>query len=598
MQKFGLPLAILVLCYVFYMYNDSVEIIAGVGIFLFGMLTLEDGFKLLGGGVLEKIMKKATSNTLKSIAFGTFSTALMQSSTLISLFAISFVSAGIITLAQGVGVIFGANLGTTTGAWIIAGIGIKVDIAAYALPLIAIGVICLFVKDRILRGLGYVLVGIGLIFLGIYYIKEGFDTYKEMFDLKQYAVDGFKGVLVFTLIGILFTIVAQSSHATLVIVISALAVGQVTYENALAMAIGANIGSSITTAIGALNSNLNGKRLALAHIIFNGVTAVVAIVFINQILWLVNIISDFCGITDDMLKLAVFHTLFNLIGIFLMLPFIPRLIHLLFLIVRTKKDGDSGVPLYLETAALDYADTSLEVMRKEIRHLYNNAFGIIAHSIGFNRRDIKSFEALETLVRDKTMLKKDIDINELYENTIKPLDNAIVEFSIKAKMHMQSDKQSKEFFDLQLAVQNIVEAVKFMLLLQKNIQRHSLSDNKNLSGEYDSIRKSLARLLRSVEELKITPEDDNAQVIRKIEACREEFSYDDLYIVNKTEMLVYNQEITLAQSTSLVNDLSFVRTIATKLLQAVDCLYIRREEVENTQETQEDSHENSQGDSK
>ena len=574
LQRIGLPLAILILCYIFYMHKDSVEIIAGVGIFLFGMLTLEDGFKLLSGGVLEKIMKKATSNTLKSIIFGTISTALMQSSTLISLFAISFVSAGIITLAQGVGVIFGANLGTTTGAWIIAGIGIKVNIAEYALPLIAIGVICLFVKDRITRGIGYVLVGIGFIFLGIYYIKEGFDVYKEMIDLTQYAVSGFKGVLVFTFIGILFTIVAQSSHATLVIVISALSVGQVTYENALAMAIGANIGSSVTTALGAINSNINGKRLALAHIVFNGITAIVAIVFINQMLFLVTAISDFLDIQDDMLRLAVFHTLFNLIGILLMLPFIPKLIHLLYLMVRNKKDSDSGAPLYLENSALDYADTSLEVLRKEIKHLYNNAFGIIAHSIGFNRRDIKSFEALETLAKNKAMLKKDIDINELYENTIKPLDNAIMEFSIKAKAHIESDAQNHSYYNLQLATQNIVEAVKYMLLLQKNIQRFSLSENKALSDEYDAIRKSLARLLRSVEELKITPEDDNAQVLRKIEACKNEFSYDDLYIVNKTELLVYNQQITLAQSTSLINDLSFVRSIATKLLGAIDCLYI------------------------
>ncbi|WDL70103.1 Na/Pi symporter [Helicobacter winghamensis] len=125
MQRIGLPLAIFVLCYIFYMHKDSVEIIAGVGIFLFGMLTLEDGFKLLSGGVLEKIMKKATSNTLKSIIFGTISTALMQSSTLISLFAISFVSAGIITLAQGVGVILEQTLEQRQGLGLSLELGLR-----------------------------------------------------------------------------------------------------------------------------------------------------------------------------------------------------------------------------------------------------------------------------------------------------------------------------------------------------------------------------------------------------------------------------------------------------------------------------------------
>ncbi|MDD6056304.1 MAG: Na/Pi symporter [Helicobacter sp.] len=577
MKRAGLLVAFLVLGYIFSVEKDSIEIIAGVAIFLFGMFALEDGFKLLGGGVLEKIMRTATSNTLKAIGFGTIATALMQSSTLISLFSISFVSAGIISLAQGVGVIFGANLGTTTGAWIIAGIGIKVDIASYALPLIAFGVICMFVKDRVTKGLGYVLVGIGFIFLGIAYIKEGFDVYKEAIDLTQYSVSGFKGVIVFTFIGILFTIIAQSSHATLVIVISALAAGQVTYENALAMAIGANLGSSITTALGALNSNLNGKRLALAHIIFNGVTAVVAIVFIYQLVWLVNFLGDLLGISDDMLRLAIFHTIFNALGILLMLPFMSKLIHFLFVVVRNKKDADSGVPMYLADSALEYADTALEVMRNETKHLYNNAFGIIAHTIGFNRRDIRSFEALESLVQDTTLLKKDIDIEELYENTIKPLDNAIMEFSIKAKAHMQNETSKDSFYAIQMAAQDIVESVKLLLLLRKNIQRYSLSDNKALSSEYNHIRKALARLLRSVEELKITPEDDNEQVIRKIEACKKEFSYDDLYIVNKTESLVYDRQITLAQSTSLVNDLSFVRTIATRLLSAVDCIYLKND---------------------
>ncbi len=166
MQKVIIPVAIFALCYVFYRFSASVEIISGAAIFLFGMLVLEDGFKMLSGGFLEKMMKSVTGNTAKSIVFGAVSTTIMQSSTLISLFAISFVSAGIISLIQGVGIIFGSNLGNSTGAWIIASIGNKANISAFALPIIAFGVIFLFQKAKTIKGVGDFLAGIGFSVLG------------------------------------------------------------------------------------------------------------------------------------------------------------------------------------------------------------------------------------------------------------------------------------------------------------------------------------------------------------------------------------------------------------------------------------------------
>ena len=144
MQKAIIPIAILTLCYIFYKFSATIEIISGAAMFLFGMLVMQDGFKMLSGGFLEKMMKSVTGNTFKSIVFGAVSTTVMQSSTLVSLFAISFVSAGIISLLQGVGIILGSNLGNSTGAWIIAAIGNKANISSFALPIIAFGVVFLF----------------------------------------------------------------------------------------------------------------------------------------------------------------------------------------------------------------------------------------------------------------------------------------------------------------------------------------------------------------------------------------------------------------------------------------------------------------------
>ncbi len=152
LRKFFLPLILLVLAYGFWVSPNLKTIAAGIAIFLFGMLSLEEGFKAFTGGTLERLLRRTTSTTWKSVLFGIVSTTLMQSSSLVSVITISFLSAGLITLAAGIGIIFGANLGTTTGAWLIAGFGLKVNIAAYAMPLLAFGVILIFQSSRVTQG--------------------------------------------------------------------------------------------------------------------------------------------------------------------------------------------------------------------------------------------------------------------------------------------------------------------------------------------------------------------------------------------------------------------------------------------------------------
>ncbi|MBT8129658.1 MAG: Na/Pi symporter, partial [Gammaproteobacteria bacterium] len=328
LKKILLPTILLVLAYGFWVSPNFKTIAAGIAIFLFGMLSLEQGFQAFTGGTLERLLRRTTSSTGKSVLFGIVSTTLMQSSSLVSVITISFLSAGLITLAAGIGIIFGANLGTTTGAWLIAGFGLKVNIAAYAMPMLVFGVILIFQSSRSLKGIGYILAGLGFLFLGIHYMKDGFDAFKDTINLAEYAVAGYPGVLLFTLIGIFATVVMQSSHATLVLTITALAAGQITYENALALAIGANVGTTITAILGSMSANEAGKRLAAAHLVFNMVTGVIAIVFIYQLVALVNSASALVGIADDdySLKLAVFHTVFNVLGIVVMLPLLNLLV--------------------------------------------------------------------------------------------------------------------------------------------------------------------------------------------------------------------------------------------------------------------------------
>lgn len=573
MQKVIIPIAIIVLLFVFYKFSASIEIISGAAIFLFGMLVMQDGFKMLSGGFLEKMMKSVTGNTFKSIVFGAVSTTVMQSSTLVSLFAISFVSAGIISLLQGVGIIFGSNLGNSTGAWIIAMIGNKANISAFALPIIAFGVIFLFHKLKAVKGFGYVLAGIGFIFLGIAYIKMGFDNYSEVIDFSKYNIAGLKGMVVFLGVGLLATLIMQSTHATLVLIMAALSTGQISLDNGMALTIGAQLGSSITTGIGALNASIDGKRLAVAHIAFNLITALVAIIFYKPILEVVNIIANSVGIENINLKIAIFHTLFNCLGIALMLPILKKFVYYLIKIISKRKSGDLDSPIYLDSSKIDFANASLEAIRNETKHLYDNALGIISRSIGFDRGQIRSFEPISNLLKNKAILKDEIDVDSLYESKIKLLSNAIMEFTTSAKTHMGKEEQMKEVFSLQIASKSIVDATKQMRLVQKNLQKYSLSKNEILSQEYNKMRGTLASLLRSIEELRITDQEDNAQIVKKISKFKASFNYDDLDILNKIDSLISQKAISIAEGTSMINDLSFMRHIALSLVEAIHHLY-------------------------
>lgn len=365
--------ALALLTYGLWLSADFQQIAAGVAVFLFGMLALEEGFKTFTGGTLEDLLRGTTDRLWKSLSFGLVTTTLMQSSSLVSVIAISFLSAGLIGLTAGIGIIFGANLGTTTGGWLIAGLGLRVNIGAYAMPLLVFGVILLLQRHRTLKGIGYALTGVGLLFLGIHYMKEGFDAFKGSVDLASYGVPGLRGLLLFTLLGTAATLIMQSSHATLLVTITALASHQVTYENALALAIGANLGTTITAIIGSMGANIDGKRLAAAHLLFNLMTAVVAILLLRQLRWSVDLLSAQLGIApaDYTLKLALFHTLFNLLGVMLMVPFVDRLARLLERVIKVP-EAAIDAPRYINEAALEVPAAAVEAIRKEIRRQYDS----------------------------------------------------------------------------------------------------------------------------------------------------------------------------------------------------------------------------------
>jgi len=573
-KRIILPSIFVVLAYGFWISPDFKQISAGVAIFLFGMLSLEQGFRAFTGGTLEKILRNTTGSLWKSLGFGVVSSSILQSSSLVSVITISFLSAGLLGLAAGIGIIFGANLGTTTGAWLVAGFGLKVNISSYAMPMLVFGVLLIFQKSKALNGIGYILTGLGFLFLGIHFMKEGFEAFKESIDLSAYAIPGYRGLFIYTSIGIFATVVMQSSHATLVLIITALAAQQITYENGLALAIGANVGTTITAIIGAMSANIQGKRLAGAHLIFNLSTGFIAILFIHQFVQIVDGVSAAVGIADDdyTLKLAVFHTLFNLVGIIVMIPFINLMVRGL---EKALKEKESPVeqPKYLTDSALEFADTAVEAVRMETLHLYDNAIEIIAEVIGFTKSEINSEADLEKLLNTRKRVSK-VDIDARYDRNIKGIFSAIIAFISQVRFNWQLE-QSGDLHWLRRASRNVVETIKSTKHLQKNLLIFSQSANNYASQEYQNIRLNLALLLRELEKIRHEPDPDIK--ILSMDSIKITMEEDDEKLNDAIDELIRNGKIAPETGTSLINDSSYLDEIRRNLLEFFETLFVAQE---------------------
>lgn len=565
---------LLVLAVILFINPNFKTISAGVAILLFGMIMLEEGFRVFTKGPLQKILKKATDKLYKSITVGAFITAFIQSSSLVSVITISFISAGLISLSGGLGLIFGANIGTTATAWLVAGFGLKINISVLAMPMLVFGIIFSFQKNVALKGLGNVLAGLGFFFLGIHYMKDGFDVFKEQIDLTQYAVPGYLGVIIYTGIGIVMTTILQSSSATLALILTALAAGQIEYENALALAIGSNVGTTITAILGALSSNVSGKRLAGAHLIFNVVTAIVTIIFIFPLARGVNFLSDLCGIhaNDYTLKLAMFHTIFNILGILLMIPLISKLEKLLLKVFKEKVDKDIDEPKYLNESVLEFPVSTISALIKESKYLYKNAiFEIVAHGLNIHRDDIKSDQKIKNIIKKSTE-DMQIDVENLYYQKVKSIYGEILKYASTAQKSMRlSEAQNNKITDIKIANRKMVEIIKDVRELNKNITLAFNVDNKYLLKEYNGFRKKVVKVLRVI--YKFRKAENAKKYADQLTKLKNE-AKENIKKSNKAiDKLIREDLITVEMASSLFNDYANVNDMIKKLIEVAELLY-------------------------
>lgn len=298
----------------------------GIGLFLLGMVLMTDGLKTLAGDALRQVLARFTGSPLRAVAAGAGVTALVQSSSATTLATIGFVSAGLLGFNNAIGVIIGANLGTTSTGWIVSLLGLKFSVGAFALPLVGVGALMRLVGRERLAQAGLVLAGFGLIFVGIDVLQDGMEGFATRIDLAAYSAPGFGPRLLLVGVGVAMTVLMQSSSAAVATTLTALAGGAIGLDQAAALVIGQNIGTTVTAGLAAIGASVPARRTALVHAAFNFGAALIAFsilpLFVDIVEWLMS--DDGSG-ADHALTIAAFHTTFNVLGALLFVPLIPRL---------------------------------------------------------------------------------------------------------------------------------------------------------------------------------------------------------------------------------------------------------------------------------
>ena len=573
------------LAYLLFVSHDAKMIIAGIAIFLIGMVFMEDGFKLFSGGLLEKVLEKSTNSVPKAIGTGFLATSVVQSSSLISIIIISFLSAELISLSGAIGVIFGSNIGTTTTAWIVSAFGVKIKISHYAMPMLIFGVVFTFSKNKTYKGLGNVLIGLGFVFLGIGYMKDGFETLKSGLDLAEFAMEGYLGALIYIALGVVATVVIQSSSATLALIITALATNQIMYINALELAIGANIGTTVTAVLGSLASNENGKRLAVAHFIFNMITGAIAIIFLYQLADLVTNLSAKIRIAADdyAMQLALFHTIFNIIGVIVVSPFTAKLVK--FLEGLFVHDVPEGVvrAKSLDDVVIEVPEAAIANVRKEVVNLYDNAVEVLAHSLYLHRHQFIGSDDISMVVR-KSVDKIETDIDGFYEKKIKYLYGDIIHFATMSEAKMD-EEQKNEIYALKIACRDIAEAIKDVRELHKNLNIYIKSKNESVKTEYNRFREQIAKIINDIDKLKRG--DDDLEVLSGLELIKGEIEKIDMVENGRIDKLIRENLIDTRMATSLINDSNYSYDISKRLLNVAFVVWIEDSDIAQILEEQE-----------
>ncbi len=458
--------------------STIVSIAGGLGLFLFGMKIMSESIQKASGDRLRKIISRATDNRFVGVIVGVTVTGVIQSSSATTVMLVSFVNAGLINLQQSIGVIFGANIGTTITGWIVAVFGFKVKIASFALPAVAVGFFFRFLKNEKLKYWGEVLLGFGILFLGLSFMSGAVRDLRGsegvMNFMSSYSADTVFSSLIVILIGAGVTVLIQSSSATMAMTMTLAVNGLIDFPTSCALILGENIGTTITAYLASIGTSTNAKRCARAHFIFNTIGVIWVLIifhkfFINIIDWIVpgnpyapDIAERSIIIADHM---AAFHTIFNLTNALIFLPFVNAIAWLATRIVPESKKAKAEEVYHLKYISTGFVSTpaiNMNQARLEITRMTATV--------------IEMFDmVMDVFENPGTKLGSVVENIQMKENLVDLLEKEISEFLVKLSQHNISSDESHEISSMLHRVNEL-----------ERIGDHCESLLKHLRRKYDS----------------------------------------------------------------------------------------------------------------
>jgi phosphate:Na+ symporter len=373
-------------------------LLGGIGLFLLGMNLMTQGLKAAAGPTLGRILQASTQTAWRGLLSGILITALVQSSSAVTVAAIGFINAGVLGFGQSLWVIFGANVGTTMTGWLVAALGFKISIEAAALPMIGVGMALRLSSPRERRGaLGDALAGFGILFLGLGFLQQAFASAPSNVNLAEWAGEGPTSIVLMMLSGLVLTAVMQSSSAAMAIVLTLSQSGLLPLSDAAAAVIGTNVGTTVTALLATIGATPNAKRAAVAHVLFNVLTGGVALLMLPILLGTVEALSRWTELdASPAMSLALFHTLFNVMGVLLMWPLAGRLAQALQRRFRTREE-DIAQPLFLDRNVATVPALAINAMRQEITRLGGLVIGSAAAQLLAHRDQRPALQAPEAV---------------------------------------------------------------------------------------------------------------------------------------------------------------------------------------------------------
>jgi phosphate:Na+ symporter len=492
---------------------DIWKLLAGLGIFLFGMFLMEEAVKNLAGRSFKKFIRTSTTGRIRSIVSGASVTAILQSSSAVSLMVLAFVGAGIMAMDNAIGVILGSNIGTTVTAWIVAYFGFKIDIEEFSLPLIGIGGLGLIFlgKSERYSNLSRLLVGFGFLFMGLDYMKQSVTELTETFDIASLPD---YGIIVYALVGTLLTATMQSSSATIAIVLTALNAQVIGFHMAAAMVVGANVGTTATVILGAIGGTQIKKRVAFSHFTFNLISAIIGLALLPVLVIVIELIIG-SPTENAVIGVALYHTLFNTIGVLVFVPFIGLLAKGL---IKIYPDKVTQVTAFLQNVSPTVSDAAVAGIQNEITHL-------IRETIEYN---LKTMRIDVSLVFAGNQSTKKLSLEEHYEK-LNLLQAEI--FSFASNMLTEDvDIQETALVNRQLhAARMALHSAKSIKDVRHNFDDFDSSESSFVTKTNAAFRKRLIELYLKLSGL--LGETRHTEVASKLNKALKRLSKDDTEFV-------------------------------------------------------------------